>query len=396
MHTSPINFCGRTEYLCAQGATKKESLKEIDREIKAACVARRAGIDAPNYQAVIKKPGDPFRIKHEIKGDVANTKTNPITPKHIDNLLQNFYLMDKMGFYHKNLSSPNIYYSEDGRVEFGSMGEMVRFGFEDGKFSLKNNNVPNYLMPSNAERFETSTLCRYVHNLNEDEKFNFMREYLTQRSDYNETRAELLKEKGFKAKDKALVYETAQHKLFSNPTDETIDYMLSKLEINRVKGNATIMWHKGGGYFDGQVNPNERFASVVMMLQCLKSTLALRDRADLLSKTADTEEVRQFFAFEKDMLDTLAKDTYEETQTGGLNNFCNKTFAGNKGLYLGCAQDRDLFNELFSEIDISGNSVVAEEKIDAVIEYYTNLIKDWTQENNQMYKMQYLKNGVKV
>ena len=117
MHISPINFCGGTYHLYGQGETKRDRYKNLDAELKTACIARREGIDAPNYQALPFVSGEELGVKYTIKGDPASFRENPITEAHIDNLLQNFYLMDKMGLYHRNLSSPNIFYSKNGKVE---------------------------------------------------------------------------------------------------------------------------------------------------------------------------------------------------------------------------------------------------------------------------------------
>ena len=361
----------------------------MDTELQASYLARKAGVNAPNYQGDIIKPGEPIRIKYKLEGDIANTKTNPITPKHIENLLQNFYFLDKAGFYHRNLSSPNIMFSKEGGVEFASMKDMTRFSMEDGKFVCSNNS-PDFMMP-----FETTTLSRYVHNLKDkNAERAFIREYLTQKSEYNEFRAEHLKRNGFKDTDDAVMYETAQALAFKEPSDEVLDYFASKLEISRTKSNATLMWHKAGGLFDGNVNPGERFASVVMLLEDLKNAYELRDRAQMLSQTAETPQEQQYFAFEKEILDLWTKNIYEDAKNGGAENFCNTTFAGNKGLYLGCAEDRILFNEFFDEIKLDDDSLSAQEKIDTVIEYYKNLMADWTPENNRMYKMQYLRDSV--
>ncbi len=397
MHISTINFCGQTKHLRGHGGTKPERYEDLGVELKAACLARREGINAPNYQALPFVRGSELGVKYTIEGEPANFENNPITKEHIENLLQNFYLMDKMGLYHRNLSLPNIFYSESGKVEIGSMREAAKYIQENGGFSLKNSEILSFTMPSNAEAFETQSLCRYLSRIEEDDKKDeLIRTYLKEKSDYHKFRADFLQAKGFKDTDRAVLFETAQSEVFKAPSDGIVNYTEWKLEAIRTRKNATIMWHKANGCLDGKINPTERFASVVMMLSVLKNTISLRDNAALLSENAASPAERQYFAFEKELLDLWVDNIYADTKRGGEDNFCNKDFANGKGLFLGRTEDRELFDELYREIDPKSPAQEAEKSIDAVIEYYKNLIADWTPEENQRYKMYYLKQTVSV
>jgi len=397
MHISPINFCGRTEYLHAQGRTKQERYKDLDTELRAAYFARKEGVSAPNYQGAMTKPGESVKVKYQLEGEVANTKINPITKAHIENLLQNFYLMDRAGFIHKNLFAPNILYSDNGKIQFASMRDMVSFQQTGDKFTYKSEDTLDYTMPSNAEKFEAQNLCRYVHNLKDDDRERaFLETYLKEKSDYHKFRADVLAQRGFKSTDKAVMYETVQRDVFKEPSADVLDYMKDKLEISRIRSNANIMWHKSGGYFDGQTNPKERFASVIMMLEGLKKAAVLRDKAEELSKTSNTPEERQYFAFEKEILSLWTKNICEDTKTGGRDNFCNKDFAKSKGLFLGCKEDLALFDEFFDKIDVEDDAETLSKAADTVIEFYRNLAKDWSLETNRAYKIQYLQHSVGV
>ena len=50
--------------------------------------------------------------------------------------------------------------------------------------------------------------------------------------------------------------------------------------------------------------------------------------------------------------------------------------------------------EFFDEIDIKGDTDEALKGIDTVIEYYRNLISEWTPEENREYKLHYLNQAV--
>lgn len=112
-----VNFTGKIKYLSGHGATKEERYRDLESELKLACIARRAGVDAPNYRAVpVSEHKDGINVKYEVHGEAANIKTNPITPKHLDNLFTNFYRMEEVGFCHGYLVDRYVLFGENGRV----------------------------------------------------------------------------------------------------------------------------------------------------------------------------------------------------------------------------------------------------------------------------------------
>ena len=148
MLVSPIHFTGRTEYLHSQGATKKEALKNIENELRQAHTARMAYINAPNYQASLTRADDGgISFKYTLDGEPADVKNNPITPKHITNLLENFYRMDKIGFYHRDLTSEHIFYAKNGKVQIDSFSSASKFQNINGEFTCNNPNIPPFIMP---------------------------------------------------------------------------------------------------------------------------------------------------------------------------------------------------------------------------------------------------------
>ena len=111
-------FYRKNRIFTQSGRHKKEALKNIENELRQAHTARMAYINAPNYQASLTRADDGgISFKYTLDGEPADVKNNPITPKHITNLLENFYRMDKIGFYHRDLTSEHIFYAKMGKYK---------------------------------------------------------------------------------------------------------------------------------------------------------------------------------------------------------------------------------------------------------------------------------------
>lgn len=391
MYLAPINFTGETRYRSGQGPNKLERYSDLMLELRNACFARRAGVNAPCYMATpTSEHTNGIKVKYEQEGEIANPGNNPITNEHLDNLFTNFYRMEKIGFCHGYLTDKQVLFGENGKVQIDLMKYAKNFIGKDGQFVSHNEDMPDFVMPSNADNYERQGLCSYIAAIEDEEaQSDFVKMYLQNKSEYHKFRTSLLEDKGFKPSDKTLQFEALRSEVFKNPSDDIVNFEKDKLLILNMKKEAIIMWNDGNGAFGGTLSPKKRFASAIIMLEALKRTLELEKRADILSQEAPAKTIQQYFEFEKECLAKMSNNLYKDAIEGADDNFCCPTF-GTKGLYLGSIEDRQAFGTQYSNVNLGYQHCDANCLIlTNAIEFYFGLAQDWNSDANQLYKQEY-------
>jgi len=389
INTLGINFGARNVTL----KEKELGPQKYKTELFNAGFMRQAGVSIPVYKCV---PGSAetavHQVQYQIKGDRASSTKNPIEDEHIENMLVNFYRMDAAGYQHRNLSLDHVLLSDDGKIEIDSARDAYKYSLSKGTLTSPRPQQSGleFAIPSNAVSFERNGLSEYVTDIKDDRKKRaFINLYLKGRSLYNDARVKLLTSEkcGLSPKSDAVLYEKAQADAFRNPSDETIDYFIKKLELEQKEYDAALMWHEGSGYF-GEQNPFKRFNSIIANIECLRQAMMLRDRAVLLSNEGP-DEARDYFKYEIAPLNATVEEIYDQTNMGALDNFHCKDFGNGMGLYLGCRADEALYKEFYSQIDPKKSFFENSEAIDTVTTYYKNLIKDWTPNKNKTYRQDF-------
>ncbi len=390
MLVSPIHFTGRTEYLHGRGATRKESLQSLENELRQAHTARMAYINAPNYQASLTRADDGgISFKYTLDGEPADVKNNPITPKHITNLLENFYRMDKIGFYHRDLTSEHIFYAKNGKVQIDSFSSASKFQNINGEFTCNNPNIPPFIMPSNTDSFEAQGLYDYIDNIeDEKEQFNFIKNYLVQKSDYHNSRAKLLLSEGFDPSSKAVMFEKAKAEAYENPSDDVVNFEKTKLEVNYISKEADKMWKTGKGLKDGKLRPKKCFIAGCLMLYALKLSTELKSKSDTLTQNANKPCDRKYFEYQRECVELLGTNIFNKTKEICSSNFSNANY-GTKGLFLGTPEDEQSFKKCLEQINMNENYVNTFYSIDKLLKSYAELTNNWTPENNALHKREY-------
>ncbi len=378
MFISPVNFTGATKYIYSKDATKQEMTVEV----KLAEDARRHGVEVPSYKGQVFPEG--LALKYFIEGDPADPKTNPIMQAHLENLFSNFYKLEEIGLHHSLLNSNNVSYGKNGKVEIESMRSAQTFSTGEGYSAL---------MPSNADSYEENGLCYYVDGIEDKYKQNgFLREYLKQKSKYHKERAELLIQKGTGATSKAVVAEDIKCEALRKPSNEIINHTRDKFEIYILRNEAAKMWHEGNIHTNGKAKTKKRFISAALTLEVLKRAVLLEENAKNMSKDALNADEREYFGLEAEQLGAIKEDALKTLKENGAKNFGDKTY-GKQGLFLGTKADEEFYSETFKTIKNAVKENKPAETINMALNilgnFYRARIKDWTMENNAIYRKTY-------
>lgn len=363
--------------------------KALDREAEQAQKARQRGVNVPEYKIQKTKDGGHIRqIRYETEGNTANVNENPVKYKHLGNLFDNLYYLDRAGIFHNDLDESHVFFAKDGGVEFDCFKYSV--DFKKYPNELKGNDgsirTPEFMFPSNEDTFKEHFLAKYVNSLDDDKKYYFVKEYLMMRHDYHCRRGDLLVNRHFPLKNKAVQYEDIQAEVFLNPSNQVVNYEIKKLECYGLKRKAFTEWDEGGGACGHKINPQRRFNAILLNLDCIDAFMDLRNEAKYLSRCALTQAEKDYFAFEEELAQKRLDDAYSDTRGMGAWNF-NDT---ENGIFLGTQAEKEFFLALFDDIDTS-NVRTAGKALKDTEGYYADLIKSWDEKLNKQHKNEFEK-----
>lgn len=349
-----ITSFGRAMHLNSSEIGKEAFWEEAIKSDK----ARKAGIDAPVYGHTRRINGD-FCAEYEISGMPANFITNPIKEKHLENLFKNFFSLEKAGILHKNLSLEHLYFANDGKVNMDGFRHCANFYHANGKFQRANTDA-NIAMPSNAQEFAEAGLAKYVTSIkSEKTQLRFLEDYLPAKAKYHLQRAYHLKNnEGLKPNDKAIQIELARANALAAPSQHILRNELDKLNLYAMENRALELWQDGCGKADGISKPNKRINSVLLLFDCLKYSIQLKDNADFMSTLHDNEFEAEYFKFEKEDFDHFNTQLMDCIKTAGDKTFTKKTFEKRPFTVIGSKSDLDvskeakIFENLCSKIDV--------------------------------------------
>lgn len=348
--------------------------EELNREQTQAKRAKRFGISVPDYILSYDDELDKTRLDYDLKGDIADPKSNPVSKKHLKNLFKNFYLMDKTGIYHNNFNKTHIMFSENGGVEFDGFRHSLNFVKKPGGKLLRspeNFGVPDFAMPSNADAFEEQFLSGYLSEIKDKtQKRDFMNNYLRQKSQYHQKRAELLIERGFEPDDKAVVYENIQSEAFKNPSDSSINYLLKRISVIRQMAEADKSWNEGCGGFDKFVSSEEKSASILKYLDCIVPLYQMNEEAEYLALYGVSDEEKRYFKFEKELTELRLNNLYNDTKEKALLILNDEE----SEICPVLEDEMEEFKTLYSSIDIYGDEDKLIKNIKAAKNEYKRLI----------------------
>lgn len=371
---------------------KRAELLELSNDVNKAFRARKASVDVPAYKAISPANDPSTYVYYTIKGEPADPVKNPIKEEHLKKLFVNLFILDRLGIYHNDLDTNHVFFSDKGKVEIDCFRYAFDFQNSPKKgFDLKGDKVrrPSYMMPSNEDGFEYANLGEYFSKLPSYQKDEFLKGYLKARSDYHESRAALLIEQGFDPSSKTVRYEELQGKVFKEPSFEVLNYTRDKLELNGKRRAAFTLWDEGGGACGHEINPLMRFNSILSYINALGSAMKLRDEANALSTVAKSEDEQEFFALEKDYADYWVNNLYNDTKDMGEWNFNDNKKEGGHDIFLGCLEDKGVFEEFYREIDAGKSFNENADALNGVKLFYKNLIEDWSPESNKVYMKEY-------
>lgn len=354
--------------------------KELDKEAEQAQKARKRGVNVPLYRTKRTDDGEHVkRIRYETKGDAPCVENNPIRYKHLRNLFDNLYFMDRAGIFHNDLDKSHVLFSKDGAVEFDCFKYSVNFKKYPNELKGNDGSIrtPEFMFPSNEDTFKEHCLGEYVDNLDDNKKHYFVRDYLAKRHDYHCRRGDLLVNRGFPLKNRAVQYEDIQAEVFLNPSNQVINYEIKKLEAYGLKRKAFTEWDEGGGACGHKINPQRRFNAILLNIDCIAAMVELRNEAKIFSKHASTEAEKKYFAFEEELAQKRLDDTYSDTKGMGAWNF-NDT---QNGIFLGTQEEKERFLLFFDNINTS--DLIISSDLRNVNEYYSDLIKKWDKNLNK-------------
>ncbi len=362
---------------------------ELDKEALQAQKAKQRQVNVPKYN--IKKTQDGGHVKsirYETKGDIADVNENPIRYKHLRNLFDNLYYLDRAGIFHNDLDKSHVFFAKDGGVEFDCFKYSVDFKKYPNKLTGNDGSIrtPEFMFPSNEDTFKEHCLSEYVNRLDDNKKYYFVKEYLMMRHDYHCRRGDLLVSRHFPLKNRAVQYEDIQAEVFFNPSNHVVNYEIKKLECYGLKRKAFTEWDEGGGACGHEINPQRRFNAILLNLDCIDAFMDLRNEAKYLSKYAPTQAEKDYFAFEEELAQKRLDDTFSDTRGMGAWNF-NDT---EHRIFLGTQDEKEFFLALFDDIDTS-NVLTAGKALRDAEGYYTDLIESWDEKLNKHHKNEFEK-----
>ena len=100
-----------------------------------------------------------------IKGKNPDPKTKPLSEKSLGQLLSTIHELDKKGILHRDLKKENILIDNEDNIGLIDYGEAVDFCPIDTENNSKNNNFPEFIIPTNLRNLEDTFIFPYYEEL---------------------------------------------------------------------------------------------------------------------------------------------------------------------------------------------------------------------------------------
>ncbi len=188
-------------------------------------------------QAFDDETGLFYLISTKMNGKAANGQTNPWTRKHLKNMFETIFELDKNGIYHGDFNIGNILLDKEGNanlIDFQWMQKVERKRFFENK---PHSVIPPYILSENSQMFEMASIPPYLAHC--DNGKEFLKLYLTEKANYHSNRSNYLQsiignwdypsEK--KIILKGINYEDAQSVMYRHPDEDTLKIETKKLQF---------------------------------------------------------------------------------------------------------------------------------------------------------------------
>ena len=355
MKICPISFNAQFKVALNQGGIDKQ---KMDTEMEASIKARQLGVDVPKYSIT--------SFEYKTKGEIGNFYSNPITQKHIQNVLKNIYLLDKSEINHNDLDISHVFYSKNGGVEI----DCFRFSekFNQSQF-------PEFCPPSNLFNYENASLTHYVNSIYDSkERKKFIELYLRETSDFHSKKAGLIaqntktKQTGnIKYSLEMATYENFLSQALKNPDNEKIELFEKKLDFLSAQREAFTEWDEGNGACGHEFSAQRRLKSIPMYLTASKKAIEYSKKADELKEKTQNTLDKVYYEYESEV-----GKHYANMYLSWIQGMANYNFEDERVLPLE-SEKRDYINEKFQEI-LYSKFQDKSLKIDEYIELYNSVI----------------------
>ena len=181
-----------------------------------------------------------FILSTKVKGISPAPYNNPWTERHLKNLFDGMFEMDKEGFYHGDLNNGNIKIEENGNVNFIDYQWATKTSKCNYFADHPQENLPRFIPVQNAQMFEMAELPYYLVKMeNPKEAKSFLNLYLKVKSDYHQKRVDFMTElkrnwtKSYEIPyiQKAIDFEKAQATIYKNPDDNILKIETLKIQF---------------------------------------------------------------------------------------------------------------------------------------------------------------------
>ena len=184
-------------------------------------VLKKLPNNLPNAQKFIDRftyGGKDVLISSFVEGEHKDSLEISDIGKLYDILLKH----DKANIIHGDLNVGNIVFTPDNNIS------LIDYGAATIPDSTEVELYPNFVVNTNALKFENTGLNDSLKKLDEEEQLSFFKEYLAQKASFYNKHAQFIKEKHPEMTD-AIEYEENLAQVLSNPSDEVIEMELRRI-----------------------------------------------------------------------------------------------------------------------------------------------------------------------
>lgn len=283
--------------------TVRLSPEEANSEKEIVQKARNLGVDTPEIQ----------NDTYVLNGETANVNTNPITQRHIKNVLKNILIMDKAGFAHGDIEKAHVFYSKNGDVEF----DCFRFHWTFDDSSRVEYEFPEFYSPTNLKQFEGNSLGEYLTQMDsEKRKIDFLNLYLENCSDFHSKKAQFIEESKLGTNEQ-VEYEKLQAEIFKNPDRDTTELFKTKIELLYNTRLAFTEWDEGQGACGHEIDDSRTTKAVQMYFSIISDIMEYIEKIQE-SKQAAFGNKLKYMEYEEKYAQHMLSKTIDST-TGMAN-----------------------------------------------------------------------------
>lgn len=176
-----------------------------------------------------------YLLSTKVDGKPSDPQNMPWTQKHLKNLFDGLFKMDKAGVYHGDLNSGNVRLTADGGVNFIDFQWAHKVPDSIAFLEKEKSTIPDFMYLENAQMFEMAELPFYLAEINDKaETKQFFKQYLQRKSIYHKNRYDYIEnhfgENNYSSY-KARTFEKAKSVVFENPTDDILKLELKKIQF---------------------------------------------------------------------------------------------------------------------------------------------------------------------